>query len=397
VTARVAYLVRQYPVLSQTFITNEVAELDRMARRPFVVALEPTDHALQDEAADLVVTVDLDDRARGDATRWWKTRHPLRYARFRSARAALASELGRGPGKVDAATMPLVARRLVEQRIEVVHAHFGWQAAAAAWMVAELLDVPWSMTLHANDIFSQRRNLEAKIAAADEVVTVCEYNRNYLRDELGVTRDVHVVVCGVVAPDTADGRGDRDLGTGVVAVGRLVEKKGFDVLIAAVPELIRSHPDLCVTIVGDGPLRGALQRQIDHLDVAKHVELAGAAAHVDTLAAIASASVLCLPCRIAADGDRDSMPLVIKEAMVRGVPIVSTHEVGVPEMLDDSCGRLVPANDASALAGALAEILADDALQRRLGERARQVATERLLLSDEVPKLAALFDRMALA
>ena len=391
-----AYIVRQFPVLSQTFVTNEVAALRRQGTGVRVVALESGAACSSPDRPDLVVERDLtDEQERVAAARWWKTKHPLRYQRFRKVRAVLADELGRGPGKVDAGAIPLLARRVADEAAcDALHAHFGWQAATAAWMTAALTGLPWSMTLHANDIFSRRRNLEAKIAAADEVVTVCRYNERFLRSELGIERSLHRVVCGI---EPADVRTEPDGGPDVVAVGRLVAKKGFDVLIDALPLLLADRPSINVEIVGDGPLRDSLRARAEQLGVGSAVTFRGALSHDETLALIASAKVFCLPCRVAPDGDRDSMPLVVKEAMVRGVPVVSTNEVAVPEMVDEATGRLVDPDDAPALAGALSELLDDPGLRQRLGAAAHDVAVDRFLLDTEVAKLASIFETMARA
>lgn len=101
--------------------------------------------------------------------------------------------------------------------------------------------------------------------------------------------------------------------------------------------------------------------------------------------------MLCLAARIATNGDRDSMPLVVKEAMARGIPVVATAEVGIPEMVDESCGWLVPPNDPGALARAITQALENPDKARSRGENARQRVRERFTLEQEVAKLREIF------
>jgi colanic acid/amylovoran biosynthesis glycosyltransferase len=391
----VAYLVDRYPRLSQTFVSNEIAELRRRGFTVPVITLEPGDRL--GDATDVAGDVAADDvfvlrdfRPVSVASR---VRTKLTRRRDGHVLAALTDEIGGGDGQIPAWKLPALARHLRRRGVDRIHAHFAWQAAGAAWALAAQLDVPWSMTVHANDIFSRRRNLDAKLAAADRVVTVCEYNVDYLRGELGVERDVDVVVCGVDVPAVAD-LPDRKT-TDVVAVGRLVDKKGIDLLLRAVDHVRHELPSVRVTIVGDGPERARLERMSRDLDVTPNVTFTGAASHEEALRAIGEARVFAFPARIAASGDRDSMPVVIKEAMARCVPVVATDIVAIPEMVDAEVGRLVPPDDEHALAKAICELLHDDELATRLGNAGRRRVEQRFTLQDEVAKLAAIFEGSA--
>jgi colanic acid/amylovoran biosynthesis glycosyltransferase len=381
---RVGYVLARYPQLSQTFVSNEVRELRAQGLAVDVVALAPGDPGL--DPGDAVLARDLDGAARE-----WRRRHPLRWARFLRLRHRLRLEMGPQTDQVDPALLPAIASHLEARGVTSIHAHFAWQAAAAAMCVAELLDVPWSVTLHANDIFGRLRNLEPKLAGADRLVTVCDYNRRWLEEQHAIRRPLSIVVCGVEVPALAE----RAPAVDVVAVGRLVEKKGFDVLIDAAAQLVRTRPGLRVEIIGDGKLHADLRSMVERLGLNGVVLLRGALSHSDALDRIASARVLAMPFRIAAGGDRDSMPVVVKEAMARRVPVVSTDVVAVPEMVDESCGILVPPDDAGSLAAAIEKVLDDPALASAMGDAGRRRVEERFTLSGEVAKLRALFEEMA--
>ncbi len=148
-------------------------------------------------------------------------------------------------------------------------------------------------------------------------------------------------------------------GRTVLAIGRLVEKKGFDVLLDALAQL----PDVRLRIVGDGPLRAQLEAQAERCD--GRVELLGSRAPAEVRAELERADVLAMPCVVARDGDRDSMPVVVKEAMAMGLLVVASDEVGLPECVLAPWGFLAPPGDADALAEQLRAALALDA--RRSG------------------------------
>ncbi|HEX8004640.1 MAG TPA: glycosyltransferase family 4 protein [Mycobacteriales bacterium] len=353
------YALMRHAQRSQTFVDLEMAELRRRGVGVTVVSNERGEDVRGD-----TVYVSAAPNALG-AHAAWLARHPVRYARFLGLVWALRSEMGRRSEQVRWWRLPGVARSL---DADVVHTHFGWSGAATAALLGALLGVPWSVTLHANDIFGKPRNLRAKVRRADLVVTVCEYNRRLLG------APAEVITCGVEVPPRVAREPDVD----VVTVARLVPKKGVDTLVAAMAAL----PDATCEVVGDGPLLDALKESAP-----PNVTFRGSLPHGEALERIAAARVFALPCRIAPDGDRDAMPTVLIEAMMRGVPVVSTNVVGIPEMVDAEVGRLVEPDDPDALAAALREVLADPALARRLGEAGARRARERYSLEGQAGRL----------
>jgi glycosyltransferase involved in cell wall biosynthesis len=154
----------------------------------------------------------------------------------------------------------------------------------------------------------------------------------------------------------------------ILAVGRAVDKKGFDDLLAA---LARIAPDRHwrLTHLGGGPMLRELKNTARSLGIAGRVEWQGPQAHAAVLAAYRAADIFALPCRLGADGDRDGLPNVLLEAQSQKLPCVSTRISGIPELIqDDVTGLLVEPRAIGALAEALATLIADPALRRRLGE-----------------------------
>lgn len=347
---RVVYALTKYHQLSQTFVDLEIAELRRQGVDVRVVSVERGD-----VERDGTVYLDTAPTVPAAHARWL-LRHPLRYLRFLAVVLALRKEMGAEPEVVPWWRVPAVAEGLCGT--DVVHAHFGWSGATLAMLLSALLGVPWSMTLHAKDIFAKRRHLRAKLDSADLVITVCDYNRRWIDTHHPPRRPIEVLTCGVEVPTgVARPAPHPEHGVDVITVARLIPKKGIDTLLRGLP------PGATCEVIGDGPELDALKAA-----ASPAVVFRGAMDHDAALERIARAKVFALPCRVAPDGDRDAMPTVIIEAMMRGVPVVSTNVVGIPEMVDDEVGRLVEPDDPEALRKALEELLADGALRSRLGE-----------------------------
>lgn len=378
----IAYVLTKHVQPSQTFVVNEIRELRRQGVAVEVVSVEHGDVRDEDVTYLADLRPGLGALLGAHAALAW--RRPVGYLRYLWRARAMRSELGTRPEQVPWLLLPLVARQLQARGLRHLHAHFAWSGATCASLLAALTGRPWSVTLHAKDIFSKQRNLQRKLSGADLLVTVCRYNEEWMRTQLGLSRPVHQVVCGVEVPEKPwPSLGGAD----VVAVGRLVRKKGFDVLIRSVALVRETLPDVTLDVVGEGPCRPELEALVSELGLEDNVRLLGARDHEESLARIAGARVFALPCRIAEDGDRDSMPVVIKEAMVREVPVVASDVVAVPEMLDNGCGVLVPPDQPEALAAALLRLLQDPAAARAIATRGRERAIRTFTLEGEVTKL----------
>ena len=180
---------------------------------------------------------------------------------------------------------------MIERGDQHLHAHFAGGAALDALRLAALSGRPFSVTAHAYDIFMTPRNLREKLERADAVFTGCDYNVRYLR-RIVPRANLHKVVMGVDAP-AFERRTQLAQGKTVLAVGRLVEKKGFDVLLDAIAEL----PGVTLRIIGDGPLHAQLQQQAERLGI--DVELLGSRAPAEVRDVLEAADLLAMPCVVA--------------------------------------------------------------------------------------------------
>lgn len=256
------------------------------------------------------------------------------------------------------------------------HAHFATAPALAAMRLARITGAPWSFTGHGYDLYLRPANLAEKARTATFACATCDYSARDLRAFGG---RVEVIVMGVDLERFRRAR-PHPGGRTVLAVGRLVEKKGFGVLAQAARAL---GGDARVIVAGDGPLR-------DDLD---GVERLGAVPHDRVRELLEDADLLCMPCVVGADGDRDSQPVVVKEALAMEVPVVASDAVGLPEVVQPGWGTLVPPGDAAALAAAIR-----DELDRPVAERAARGAAGRAFVSgyadvrEQARRLLALID-----
>ena len=219
---------------------------------------------------------------------------------------------------------------------------------------------------HAYDIYRQPANLGEKLSRATVAAGECEYSVATLREVAGAgaADRVHVITMGVDHRFFTRSAGPPG-GRAVLAVGRLVEKKGFRYLLDAAALLQGENKLERLVIVGDGPLRDELKAQAISLGLQGRIVWAGAQGAAGVRNALEQADVVAIPAVPAADGDRDVLPLIAGEALAMEVPVVASDYVGLPEVIRRPWGRLSPPGDAAALAAALGELL-DLAAEERI-------------------------------
>src|SRR5260370_339579 len=227
-----------------------------------------------------------------------------------------------------------VGLRLRTMEINHVHAHFAGMAARTAFWINKFFPITFSFTAHANDIFSPRQfeiGLDKLVDKARAIVTETDYAARFLRDQFSHRADrVHRIYNGL---DLAEfGRADfSSTPPLIIAVGRLIPKKGFGDLIRTCALLVKRGKSFRCEIIGDGPLENQLRGQIDELCLQNNIELSGAKPQTQLRGRFARANVFVLPSVIDPDGGMDNLPTVIMEAMATGLPVVSTTIGGIPE------------------------------------------------------------------
>src|SRR3989454_5971539 len=390
--ANFAYLFERFPSFGQTFCYREVAELDRQGITPPVFSIRnPKDERPQDWDARIVERVHY---LPGEE-------QLLREVHRASKKGKLAAEIIGALDKWDRRTDFLrlyqavyVGLRLREMGIRHVHAHFAGMAARGAFWIARFFPVTFSFTAHANDIFAPRNfeiGLDKLVDAARIIVTVTDYAARFLRERFPNRADcIYRVYNGLNLAEF--GRTDfSSTPPLIVAVGRLIAKKGFADLIRACGLLTDGGKPLQCEIIGEGPLENELRAQIEQLDLQNRAALSGAKPQREVRQRFAAASVFVLPSVVDPEGGIDNLPTVIMEAMATALPVVSTNIGGIPEMvIENETGFLLEPADASALADAIEKVIDDRLLAQRLGHAGYQRAHELFSIEKNVRELCTL-------
>ena len=400
----VAYVLKMYPRFSETFILSELLELERQGLDLRVFSLKkPDDGVFHAEVADLRAKVTyLPDSALLEPAPFFEAHRALvgrERRRYLSAvRAALKRR--RMASFKHFVQAGYIAPFLQREGIGHVHAHFASGAASVALHLHRLTGIGYSFTAHAKDIYRDavdRDELATKLGCARFAVTISEYNRRHLERLASGGRVVRIyngLDLDRFSPN-GSARADPPL---VLAVGRLVEKKGFADLVRACGLLRRDGVRFRCRIVGKGELEGELRSLVQKLGLADIVELVGPAGRQELLALYPRASALVAPCLVGSDGNRDGLPTVIAEAMALGVPVVATDVTGIPELVEDGrTGLLVPQRRPEALAASIRRVLDDRAGAKHLVEAARERVERDFDLKSNVAELRRLFEEATAA
>jgi glycosyltransferase involved in cell wall biosynthesis len=408
--APIAFVLKGYPRLSETFIAQEIRALEQRGLDLRLVSLRhPTDrtvHPIHREirAPVLYLPEYLHDEPRRVRAAWRSARRLPGYgAALRAWRADLVRDPSRN--RIRRFGQALVLAHELDPAIGWLHAHFLHTPASVARYAALLRGLPWSVSAHAKDIWTtpdwEKRR---KLAECRWLVTCTAAGRDHLAALAPVPEQVALVYHGLDGerfPPFPHGRSrrdgsDPDAPVVLLSVGRAVPKKGYLDLLAALALL---PPELHWRLVhiGGGALLGELQRRAAATGLAPRIAWLGAQAQDQVLAAYREADLFVLASRIAADGDRDGLPNVLLEAQSQRLACVATRVSGVPELISDgraeagATGRLVPPEDPPALAQALAELIRDPDRRSRLGAAGERRVRSHFTLSAGIDRLGAKF------
>lgn len=365
-----AYLLERFPAFTQTFVVREVLEMRRQGVDVPVVSLrrtgdEPRGHFPAKAHEGVIYLPEPEEFVAGIKNRRAKGVLPKKL----NQRLA---NWGDAPDKMRLYEAIWAGEWLQKNKIRHVHVHFAGIAARTAFLIKELFGITFSITGHAQDIFCAtdfRIGLDSLIRESKLIVTVTDFSARQLREQYPKeAAKIHRVYNGInvraKVPERVPVTPPR-----ILSVGRLIEKKGFDVLIEACGYLRDCGMKFECLIVGDGPLEQPLQTMIDEWNLADFVRLAGPKSRAEIMELSLGTTVFALPCVRLADGDSDNLPTVITESMAFGLPVVSTRLAGIPEQIDhEKTGLIVPERDAEALAGALSRLIRDPSEARAFGE-----------------------------
>ena len=381
-----AYLLRYFPTVSETFVYDEIAAIEEALGKPGLWAIDrgpagPV-HPGLDEMLERCRIVP-------------RAHHPSMLKR--TLAGAAAPQIRRwwdriGGRAKDLRRAMFLADDCRRAGIRQLHVHFAAEASEWARVVQLAQGIPYTVTVHARDLFCPRPSLGDVLHDAAAVVTISHYNREQLLalDIPGLDGKLAVIHQGIPLSAAVPWQPRRPVDpVRVLFVGRMVNKKGGDLLVAAVARLVARGQNIRLEMVGDGPQRQPWQEQSDAAGLASSVCWHGSLPRDEVEALYRrGADLFVLPCRVTADGDQDGIPVALLEAMARGVPVVTTPVSGIPELVEHGeTGLLVEPDNPQALADAMARAIADPGQSQHLVRAGRRCVEQQHDVVRQVARL----------
>lgn len=372
----VAYVVSRFPKVTETFVIDEVVELQRQGVTIDVWALVgSSEGVVQPAAALLVERATCAPRSLGVLARAqirWLLRRPtvvvVLWLRTLVLNRSSVAELVRS--LLTTAAAFAWAAELSNRPPRRLHAHWATHPALAVYVMAHLLDVPYGFTAHAHDVYGENGMLEEKLRAADLVVTISDFNDQLLRARFPTAASkVRVLHCGI---DPCDFAAVPRLGSGPVlellCVASLTDYKGHRHLLDAIAALRDRGVVVRCRLVGDGPEGVSLRRQAGRLELGEVLAFEGRLPAPEVRRLLEACDVFVLPSIILPSGVMEGIPVALMEALAVGRPVVVSRLSGIPELIQEGVtGLLVPPGDSQALAEALEKLAVDPRLREQFG------------------------------
>ncbi|NLS13439.1 colanic acid biosynthesis glycosyltransferase WcaL [Vibrio sp. SM6] len=359
----VAFVAPSYPVLSETFIRTEVEAIQNCGHHVTVMAFElhPWHEPLNHEM------VDLTRSNRMEMFQHISPKGLKRALRFIHSQKSL-------PRRSLFKYGLKLALHCAERDIHHLHAHFCQHTAAHAIVAAKLLGITVSFVAHGHDVYETAFDIKEKINACDFVVTVCQEMQKDFQHL--AKKDIKLLHCGVKVDEfrslVSAKSAPRDSSLRLVFLGRLVEQKGVHYLFQALATMAQ-RDKIELDIVGTGEMENELKSMVIALGLSSQVRFLGAQPHAWVKRHLADYDGLVAPFCFSQTGCVDTGPLVLKEAMAVGIPVVTTTIMGCKEIVTAESGFLVPERDVEQLAQALTTFVALKPEQRiAMGQAARQ-------------------------
>jgi colanic acid/amylovoran biosynthesis glycosyltransferase len=394
---KIGYVLKRYPRYSETFVVNEILAHEAAGLEVEIFALRPpSDTHFQDIISRVRAPVNYLPASGIKAADFWTA---LEAAAVSSP--GLWTALGEA-GSEDAREVYQAALLAHEARLKGIthlHAHFATVSTTVARLAAKFAGIPYTFTAHAKDIFHEcicPEDFRRKLEDAAGVVTVSDYNLRYLRENYGHAAERTRRVYNGLDLQKFTYKAPLHRLPRIVAVGRLVEKKGFADLIGACATLAASGRQFTCEIVGSGELEADLRERIEQSGAGGMITLIGPRPQAEVVRLVQEAAAFVAPCVVGEDGNRDGFPTVLLEAMALGTPVVSTDVTGIPEALrDGETGLLVAQRNPVALADAISRLTGDSTLRVRLADRARRLIETDFDVHDNAAHLREIFAESA--
>lgn len=380
-TDTVAYILSKFPVVTETFVLNEMLWLEKHGLRvevfPLLRMKKQVLHAGARHFLGRLHHRGLFTWAVFAAQCFWLIQRPRVYAAC--WRDALWGNC-LSPGFFARALMIVpkaawFARTMRELNVRHIHAHFATHAGLAAYCAHRLTRIPYSITIHSGDIFVNRTMLEEKIRRSCGIVTISDFNRRFLIEKYGrpVEEKIQVIRCGVHRPERMGSAPRPRRRPVITCIASFDYYKGHRYLVEACAELKRRGLEFVCVCVGAGPDLETVRRRVRALGL-REMRLVGAKPHHHVMRLLSRSSLMVLPSLVMDSGKTEGIPVALMEALAHGIPVVSSDISGIPELVESGRigGLLVPQKNADALADAMERLLRDPARAECLGARGRE-------------------------
>ncbi len=395
---KIAYITAQTPYgPGESFILPEIIELKKQGHEVVVFPLRPENKLAQGQEAAEVEKLSV--------------RFPLfdfsvflRALRLAILRPALVAHIVvsifqySGSFKKILKNLAITPKGLVigeevkKKDIEHIHAHWASTPSTAAYIASLFSGVPWSFTAHRWDI-AEGNMLSAKAKSSKFMRAINMGGVNELKGQLpnelwGKVRMVHM---GVKFPESV-ANVNQSMFT-LACIGNLIPVKGHQFLLRALFLLKENNVNFRCLLFGDGPLRDELRQMVNQLNLNSIVEFRGRVAHDEILNLYKTGvvSAVVLPSIETNDGEKEGIPVALMEAMAAGVPVISTTTGGIPELLGDEAGILVPPEDSKALADAIEQLVKSPELRRKIAAKGKEKVKKEFAIDSVVAKMVGLF------
>jgi colanic acid/amylovoran biosynthesis glycosyltransferase len=405
---KIAYIVSRFPHLPETFILREMISLEQLGWRielyPLIIQRQEPIHA---EARPWL--------ARARAVPWIsfgllkanfvKLLHQPRQ--YISLFWRVVRENFHSPKFLVRALLLFpravwMADQFKADNIEHIHAHYATHPGLVAWLIHRLTGIPYSITVHAHDIFVEKAMLATKLHDSVFVSAISEFNRQYLVNLLGpwIQPKTQIIRCGIDPACYGNKNGFEIATKGrleLISVGSLQPYKGQMYLVKACKELHKRGIPFRCRIVGGGEMRPLLERAIREHQLSGLVELTGPRTQEQVSQLLPTANCYVQPSVITSSGKMEGIPVAIMEAMASGIPVVATSISGIPELVrHGDTGWLVPPEDAEALTDALEQVYHDPTEAHKRAQAAKRWVLAEFELDSNVKKLSSLFAKASL-
>lgn len=400
---RLAYIMSRFPGLSETFILRE---MNGLRSRGWDIALYPL--IVQNEQ----VIHDGVESWMGEVRRvsWfslelfllnvkWLVSNPRLYI------STLSRVLWENKGSLNFLVRAILlfpravvmSDRMRVEQVKHIHAHYSTHPALVAWIICRLTGIPYSITVHAHDIFVRRFMLETKIRDAAFIVAISKFNKDFLKRHVGNWSEskIHIVHCGIDSGlyEPRNGGGQQNPRFNVTSVGGLRPYKGMSFLVAASAILKKRNVPVYCRIVGEGDEKAKLAAQITKLQVGTIVELTGPKTQMEVAEILKGTDCYVQPSVIMENGKMEGIPVALMEALASQLPVIASELSGIPELVvHDKTGYLVPPADATALADAIEFVYRNKSEAAQRAELGRRLVLDQFNLDMNIDRLSSLFE-----